>query len=497
MVPIKQGIAKIQNGNFNLIHVIELTKYKEITDQIVTTIKEDVGSNHSFYPYLKNEAIQINNLINDLRVIRIKRALNILGSAWKWIAGNPDHDDFEIIGNKMNNMLENNNKQRIINEQFLERINSLTKLTKTISNYITKEEKFNNNLINEIQYKFNTIKEELKNIIYAIHWAKLGIINSLILSKDEVQLAIDTLQKEHLPFINAEEALNFAKIKIATDNSCLLYIISIPITKEEIFEKLLIKPVKRNNEVIQLDYENVIINENKIYSIINNCNSINSISICNEKNILDISNTNCIPKLLKSSQPICNKTNNHHISTIEEISEGLILLNQYNGIISINDETQPLNGTFLIKFHNVTIFAGERKFISKQKSSWQTLPTILQLSPIKDQHHEILSLARMEEIKINNTNHIALLQTEAMIHRSINYGIVGLIVIITISVFIINRKKQKLPIAKNNQPETNVTITLPSPQSTSQETSRSTPELNNDIANRNPTPRKTLFDTIF
>jgi len=45
---------------------------------------------------------------------------------WKWLAGTPDHDDFIKIQNKINELIENNNKQFIINSKLFKEIESLS-----------------------------------------------------------------------------------------------------------------------------------------------------------------------------------------------------------------------------------------------------------------------------------------------------------------------------------------------------------------------------------
>lgn len=52
------------------------------------------------------------------------------------------------------------------------------------------------------------IKEELKNINCAIHWAKMG-----------VRRATTTLNKEMLPFTKIQEAIKLADINIITNDS--------------------------------------------------------------------------------------------------------------------------------------------------------------------------------------------------------------------------------------------------------------------------------------
>lgn len=60
----------------------------------------------------------------------------MLGTAWKYNAGSPDHDDFIELEEHINKITLNNNKQVIINNQLEQRLNSLTKITYSITNTI-------------------------------------------------------------------------------------------------------------------------------------------------------------------------------------------------------------------------------------------------------------------------------------------------------------------------------------------------------------------------
>lgn len=183
----------------------------------------------------------------------------------------------------MNNLLVNSNDQVVINKIHNERINNITKITNEIEAMLKENKYINKEIVSEVQYKLKIVKEELQNISLAIHWAKLGIVNSLILSKEEINLAINTLNKENIPFPTIEEALDFAEIKIITNSISILYIVNIPITESVIYEKILLKPVKRKGIAIEIDYKEVVKNKEVIFGLINECKTINHISICNKK----------------------------------------------------------------------------------------------------------------------------------------------------------------------------------------------------------------------
>lgn len=180
--------------------------YQNFISKMETILEKLIDHNHSLVPYLQFELTQMQNALNNLKPHRVGRSLNFIGSAWKWVAGNPDHDDFELIKNKMNNVLENNNKQVIINQLQNERINNITKITNDILTAMKNDNVINYKILLNLQYKIKLAKEELINIGYAIHWAKSGIINSVMLAKSEIELATDTLDRENLPYANPEEA---------------------------------------------------------------------------------------------------------------------------------------------------------------------------------------------------------------------------------------------------------------------------------------------------
>lgn len=44
----------------------------------------------------------------------------------------------------------------------------------------------------------------------------------------------------------------------------------------------------------------------------------------------------------------CDLMNGHHIPTIEELDNGILLLNDFDGIIFTEDQPQRLNGTYTL-----------------------------------------------------------------------------------------------------------------------------------------------------
>lgn len=461
LIPLNIGQTKIQTGNFKLIHDINIRQYQEATSEIESILDHNELKKNSLYPYIIHELSQLKDLLHNLTP-KVKRSINIIGTAWKWLAGTPDHEDFITIKQKINNVLENNNKQVIINSLFNDRINNITKIVNQIQYLAQNNQKYGNEFLESIQYKVKLLKEDLTNVNYAIHWAKSNVVNSMMLTSKEISLAIKNLDEENLPYTTPEEALNFANVKIVTNKISLLYIVNIPITKRKLYHTTLIKPVKKNNVIIETPHK-IISDENfdEIYTPLDNCKINNDINICTQTNLISLKENSCITNILKSRESICNKLINHKIPSVEEISSGILLVNDFNGTITINDTPRFISGTYIIKFNNTTIAINDLTFTSTIRSTIQVLPAILHPTPRENKYREVLSLELMKEIHINNTKHIRLLAEDKDVHKWAIFSFIPIISTLFIIMAIIqiqNRRKPKITINQQIEKTPNIQI---------------------------------------
>lgn len=105
------------------------------------------------------------------------------------------------------------------------------------------------------------VKEEIINIEYAIHWAKAHIVNSYILSNSEINVTEAILQNEDFPYINIDEALEFAEVRIATNGNNIVYIVNLPTTKKSNCRNL--KSGKNKRKINKIPFESILkCNEN-------------------------------------------------------------------------------------------------------------------------------------------------------------------------------------------------------------------------------------------
>lgn len=360
---------------------------------------------------------------------KAKRSLNFIGSAWKFIAGNPDHDDFVLLKGKLNDLLENSNKQVVINREYNERINKITNVTDEILNMLKKDKIFENTLALSTEYKIRIVKEELLNVVESIRLAKSNVVNSNILSREEVETIIENFDTDDMPYRNVEDILEFADVTVFHNSTHYFYIINVPKTHNVNYEEFLIKPVKRNNVINRIEYEYILKNGVDYFGIVEKCKNFNSLSICKDNNVRNISHTTCIPRLFKSSEARCNKTNGHHVPLVEEIAADTLLFNDFKGKVDINGTEQDLRGTYLIKFKNITITVNNQSYRSLETTNIQLLPPLLHVGVEKDELVEILSMELIKEMHINNTRQIKLLEAKKETDRWITYSSFSIIFI--------------------------------------------------------------------
>lgn len=435
--------------------MIELTAYKKKIDEIAETVNSKIAKDDPLYPFLAHEIAHIETHLNRLKPkTKVQRSLDFLGKTWKWIAGNPDHEDFVILTEKINNVLENNNKQVVVNKVVLERMNKLSNITNQIMKIVQTSKEVQNQVALSIKFKLEIIKEEITNIEYAIHWAKAGLINSFVLDDRELNVIKEQFEESKISYVNIEEAIELATVKLAASNESLVYIIGIPITDINPCNMLLIKPIKIKNTINKIDYEKVLTCENKVYGIRQNCNSFNNLNVCSRNRLVELKEDECVPRLLRSQQTTCTRTTGLHVPTIEEIGPGVVFLNQYTGPILINGDATNLNGTFIVHFANVTITVGNKKFTAREISTFKPLPAILQPSSILSAYEEILTLEAMKELHLNNTEEIKLLGTRNQLGLLTNLSLSSLAIIAIIVIGIVRfRCKRK--------PESSVTAITP------------------------------------
>lgn len=193
--------------------------------------------------------------------------------------------------------------------------------------------------------------------------------------------------------------------------------------------------------VINLNFKEILTNKNEIYAIKNNCKNYNKIKICKRDHLINLSNDNCIKNILSQNKPSCTTSNVQHIPRIEEISDGIILLNDVNETISTEVMKYDLKGTFVIKFENSTIRIGEKSYKNFEAPQLIPIPASMQQTPVEEARLNLLSLESLQELHFNNTKVIHNLKKEAWIR---NFAIfITFLITVILAVWLLKKSRKR------------------------------------------------------
>lgn len=274
-----------------LFHVTNLTKilipYRQILEQ---------RHNHTTQEMIWMKKIEL--LAAQLNAHkRYTRSLNFLGSALKFVTGNPDHDDLIKIETTINMLINNNEKQRMLNSRFERLIDSLQGRT------------LENNLIIE------QVHDQLLLLVRTINAAKNNEYLTESLNIDDVK---EIIQHElvSVPIINI---LEYADIYIAGTGDLVVTIYKYPLIIKDC-RLFRITPISFRHGKIQTDEE--IARCDKEYVRVNLCKNFLGRNICRTNNKTDT----CILPLLNNRRSKCTIIQEYNDALLK-IDEGFILLN--------------------------------------------------------------------------------------------------------------------------------------------------------------------------
>lgn len=360
---------------------------------------------------LNQQHEEISHILRTIEIPkRHSRSLDFLGSALKFVAGTPDHDDYNLLLTKQNFLIENNNRQTKVNSVLQNRINEISEQINTINKYFSQDTLIKNvektHLFEYLSNRNNLIVNYLNNIVLSIVLAKSNLINPLILDEIDIKNLIEI---ENLQSISINNLLLASKIKILQNATSIHYILKIPkISKLCIFLKLY--PVSHKNTMVKLPVQQAAKCNDVSYPI-NDCVKTTTEQIC--KPFV----SNCLTELLNNNSASCETQSSYHLSSIQQIEDGIILLNDVYPTI-IEDEHQiSVRGTILLMFPEaIKINTTTYKAVKNA--------TIIEAHPPKtvslkflDHDHQI-SLPYLHKLSIDNTNFIQSLSDDIKSHKA-------------------------------------------------------------------------------
>lgn len=310
-----------------LYHVVNLTKILRPYENIMQTLYNTEQSQEEQILINRIESLKTQLIPNTHRE---KRSLNFLGSMLKFVTGTPDHDDLIEIKGGLNQLIENNNKQKTVNSRFEQILETLD--PKVIAD---------NMVINEVY-------RELEAITNTINFARNGNFYSGTLNLNDITEIISN-EAFDLPLINI---LEYSDIHICFFKQAIISIYKYPILRN-MCKLYNIYPLAYKHGKLILD-KNIAVCNNK-YTTVNKCKNYLGSNICKINN-----NNNCTIDILENRPAKCD--------IIQENNAPLTILE--NGYILTDNEHiwngQIIKGPKLIQFNISTNIDG-KIYLNHQK----------------------------------------------------------------------------------------------------------------------------------
>ncbi|XP_075157990.1 dopamine D2-like receptor [Haematobia irritans] len=390
---------------------------------------------------------QTNERLEELRSVkkRAPRSIHWIGSAWKWVAGNPDASDWNSMPMSQNNIIHNNNEQFKINsnlEQGMDRI--VRKIDEVVAriNNVTNGKDLDR--IERITMgELLVLKDEVNEIVRACQLAKKGIVNTNLLNQEEINEIIDEL--ETLPYSNIIEAIEYGTPSVYTNGSILLYVLSIPKLGKDFYNQLIVRATIREGRQIDLKFDKILINEAAIYGLKSSCLSINNSTVCQKSSLIKLSPDHCLSRILKGGSAKCDyKFTNETI--IEPLADDVIFVTNYEGWLEYDRENKFLNGTYLLQMFNESLTIKNQTYSSTTITKTQALPPVL-----ANITHDnlLLDIEHVHSISLSNINRLEKLKTKFI--QSFSMNVIIVVLIMTCIGWLWHRQTRKLNLPEVRQ----------------------------------------------
>lgn len=442
IVSIKDGHGRIIDGYFKLVHIIDLMKFQRLLEDITKAVDENIREDErkSVFNFHLH---QIRDRLTLLRssTHRRTRSIDWIGSAWKWVAGNPDAGDWNKILQSEQKIIENNNHQYKINEALIGVTRNITeKMNWIISKFNNQIERTDAERIEQdILHQILILKDEVNEIIRACQMARNGIVNTNLLDKEEINRIISEM--ETLPYENEIQAIEYGKPSVFTNNTILLYVLSMPKVRTSEYNLILTRATIRGNQQVDLKFKAALINHSETFGLIRHCLTISNSTICEEQALQKIPENGCIAKLLKGGNANCDfRTNTEEI--VELVKEDTIFLTNFKGELTSNNITSTLCGTYVIQLHNETIQLNNRTFSSITSTSLQVMPASLTNVTVKSRKVDI---GYIHSISLDNIERLGNLTRDIKASNLFDVIIVLLIAVVVYFIWQKTSKKINIP----------------------------------------------------
>lgn len=317
--------VRIKTGYHRVLHRINLEDVKSNLLYIENTGNEINLTDH-LSDTLHYKMKIANDKLNSLYPKRYRRGLvNALGTIIKYVAGNPDQDDLELMQHNFekielteNNIIKNQDKQIRINNSLQKTVNKVSvtvaKILKRIktNNQTFRKEIEEINLILNLDIIIKTLEDIEEQFIFS----KSNILSKNILSTSDKDYIAKFLQNQKVMLHFEDEIFEFVKCVATLQNNHAIFIIKIPILETQEYDLIQLETTNINGSRINLETHYVAKFKQTIYKQNTKC------VLCENNHKL---NDGCIYNILTNQAAACKMFKDTNQVTVKEITPGTIL----------------------------------------------------------------------------------------------------------------------------------------------------------------------------
>lgn len=437
-IPVAGGDLVIWENFGHIKHVTNLTLYALLRDETANATNYFPQSH--MRKLLDADIRQISRLIETINIHhRQARSLNAIGTVLKYIAGTPDHDDFDKLMNTAEQLIDSQDRQFTVNTEVQKEINSLTTTVNKILRVEKQKEIDTGHLYDILLARNRAIITELDNLITSITFAKIGIFNPILLDSNEMNLII---KNEHFTNLSVADVMAVASIKILQYNNIIYFLIRYPIPKIRC-KKYIILPVAHSHQILHLQESTLAVCHNQTLALKNCSDTIPT--FCQPSSV-----TSCALQLMTRNTVNCSTTFDN-LALIAPISDGLIVINDQLAVVEeLNEAPITVNGTYLIIFKESVKINGSIYY--NENSTTPLKPENPRIAEINlTQHTEILSARYLHHVNQQNLRHIRHLQHAVDQGRIAGLSTVSIVFVVGLAAYILRRRviiKRKIHITK-------------------------------------------------
>ncbi|XP_062534737.1 uncharacterized protein LOC134203917 [Armigeres subalbatus] len=324
---IKTDKVRIRTGFERVLHKVNLEDLKQNIN-FIEHISTNLNMSDHISQTLNFKLNKANEKLLALYPRRTKRGLiNALGTAIKFISGNPDQTDLDMIHQNLETLEVNSNKiinnqarQIRINNLLQDTINKVAKSLRSIKQEVnSKHLDFKNDLelINLI-FNIDIIIRTLEDIEEQIAFSKNNFLNKNILSPNEKEYIWKSLKEQQLNIKFEDEIYKFIEAIVSLQNNHIIIIVKIPTIEQQEYTLMQIEPVNANGNRIDTAIRYIAAHQQTFYEQKERC------YICVNDNPV---NDECVFNILVNQKARCRMHKQSDQPIVKELNAETILIN--------------------------------------------------------------------------------------------------------------------------------------------------------------------------